>query len=343
MSLCSRLVPLRMLVLAVVVAMAEPVAAASIYVDVVGVVGADPIPAHPAAMAVQKLAIAPHELMIQKAVDAASPSIAMALIDGTLLPSAFALFYDIPPPGARDAVLSFHDLLVSSSQTIGHPVLQLEQVIFGSANPELLYLELPGVIGESSAPGHPGVMALRSFSTDGSSFEVVKPLDAASPAIELAVIQGTLFETARLLLYDSPVPGAAPDGELVFHGVFASSSQPESGGGAVPLERDGFAFVSLTPEPASGALGIAVAGVLAVMRRTDRGMRGSRARRPGLRRNQGADAGPAMRSTSAAASNPSQAFTATRRTALHLPRKDAARDEPRGESENFAVARWLDC
>jgi type VI protein secretion system component Hcp len=248
-------------------------AAASIDLDIPGIAGEDATPGHPNAMAVQTLTIKPNEFSVIKAVDSASPQIQLAVALGTLFATGQLLFYDSAPTSQPDAALQFQNLLASSYQMLNGPGFPQEQDAFSSPTPQLLYLELPGVSGAGTTPGYPGVIPLQSFSTDGSSFSVIKPVDQASVPIQMAVALGTPFAVARLLLYDTLAPSGPPDAILIFQNVLASSSQPEPGGGLVPLERDTFNYLSIaqpTPEPGIDSMGIASLGVLAAAARRRR-------------------------------------------------------------------------
>jgi len=245
--------------------------AASVYLDVAGIAGENGTPGHPDAMVVESLAIAPNQLTIVKPVDSASTGIQAAFGRGTVLTGAGALFYDAAPADPPDAALHFSDLLVSSSQALSGSDEPEEQDVFSALTPDLLYLEIPGVIGDSSTPGHAGVMALRSFSTDGTTFTVVKPVDQASLAIGAAFGAGTVFPSASLLLYDTTSPAGPPDGTLAFERVLVSSSVSEPGGGEIPLEQDTFSFVSIqAPEPSGDALGAASLVVVGLRARSRR-------------------------------------------------------------------------
>jgi hypothetical protein len=245
--------------------------AGSVYLDVAGIAGENGTPGHPDAMIVESLAIAPDQLTIVKPVDSASTAIQAAFGHGAVLTGADALFYDAIPADPPDAALHFSDLLVSSSQTLSGSDQPEEQDVFSAVTPDLLYLEIPGVTGDSSTPGHAGVMALRSFSTDGTSFTVVKPVDQASLEIEAAVVAATVFPSASLLLYDTSSPEGAPGGMLVFERVLVSSSVSVPGGGEIPLEADTFSFVSIqAPEPSADALGAASLVVVGLRARSRR-------------------------------------------------------------------------
>jgi type VI protein secretion system component Hcp len=100
------------------------------------------------------------------------------------------------------------------------------------------------------------VMQIQSFSLTDHEFSILKAVDSASPQIFQAVVQGTHFSTAELLIYDS-APTGSPDATLVFDNLLASSYQIQ--GGNSLQEQDTFDFESLVgpnavPEPTSLAL-----------------------------------------------------------------------------------------
>lgn len=239
-------------------------AAASLRLDLPGVTGEHPTPGHPGAMLVEELTLAPNQLTVVKRIDTASSDLAMAVALGTLFPTAQLLFYDATPGARPDAAIALEALFASAYFFLDDPVTPREQVEFSSATPALLALELPGINGENDLPGHTGTMLLESFSTDGASFTVIKPLDSASPAIQNAVATGTTFPSAQLLVYPVSAPSGPPDAIVRFESVFATSSQLEPGGGE--FERVGFVFAAL-PEPAAQALGAASLAVLAAAAR----------------------------------------------------------------------------
>jgi type VI protein secretion system component Hcp len=110
-----------------------------------------------------------------------------------------------------------------------------------------MYLELPGIVGESSTPGHPSIMQIQSFSFAGNGFSIVKKVDSASPDIFTAVVNQTAFAAANVLFYNS-APSGQPDATLMFQSVLATAYQLQ-GGANTPLEKDGFRFASIVPPP----------------------------------------------------------------------------------------------
>ena len=249
-------VPRIALILATLASIAAPLMrarAAQIYLNLPSISGEDPTPGYPGAMAAQSVTVVPDGFTIVKNVDAASPGIFGAVVAGTPLGTATLLLYNAPPAGPPDATLLLPGALASAYQLLGGGNPATEQDQFSSTAPAAIYLELPGIMGESSLPGHPGVMQLQTFTLAGNALSVVKPVDAASPDILLAVASGTHFSTASVLIYDSLPPLSQPSATLVFHNVLASASQL-FGSGNPPLEQDTFNFASIsqpTPEPAA--------------------------------------------------------------------------------------------
>ncbi len=112
-----------------------------------------------AGTALDSLFVAPAELGATKLVDASSPALPSALVTGTPYASASLLFYDdLLADTQPDAALVLNTAFVSGIQPVALSPNLGETVSFVFLAPTLsLFLELPGVAGESSAPGHSGV------------------------------------------------------------------------------------------------------------------------------------------------------------------------------------------
>jgi len=229
----------------------EPAIAVEMYLNIPSINGEDPTPGYPDAMAASRVTIEPNAFSIIKDLDSASPDLFLAVANGTPLGTAKMLFYNTAPAGSPDAALDFFNTFATSYQVLGGTE---EEVGFNAQNPLQLYLEVPGIPGESNTPGHPSVMQINSWSLYANDFTIVKPLDSASDDLFLANASGTHFPVARLLLYDSLPLGASPDAVIEFEDLLISSSQLSGGPGQ--LEEHTFFFESLSqvPEPASIAL-----------------------------------------------------------------------------------------
>jgi type VI protein secretion system component Hcp len=226
------------------------VGAASLYLYVPSITGENPTPGYPGAMAVQSLTVTPNGFSVVKNVDKASPTIFSDVTTAELLHTTNVLLYNSPPSGPPNATLAFQNVIASSYLVLGGGIT--EQDGFNATTPASMYLELPGVTGESTTPGHPGVMQIDSFFLTGNDFSIIKSVDNASPAIESLILTGTPFSTASVLFYNSP-PSGQPDAILIFQNVLGSSHQ-QSSGGDLSIETDTFNFINVVPEPPSTAL-----------------------------------------------------------------------------------------
>ena len=224
----------------------SPAHAATVFLDIPGITGESSVPGHPAAIEVQSITFFSNGFSIVKPVDKASPQIFAAVSLGTAFMNASALFYNATPAGPPDATYFFQQVITTSVH-LDTGIIPTETVSFVFAPvPISMFLELPGITGEASTSGHPGVMELRSFAIDGQHFSVVRPVDKATPAILSAVAQGSFFSGASILFYDS-TPAGAPSATLVFQQVLATSLRLDNG--IIPLETDGFVFTSLASGP----------------------------------------------------------------------------------------------
>jgi type VI protein secretion system component Hcp len=227
--------------------------AASIFLDIPAIPGENPTPGHPAAIAAQSVTITPGSFSVIKHIDSASPKIQLAVANGTPLATSTLLFYDSAASDRPEAIISFQNVLANSSQLLGgNP--PSEQDSFSSTTPKLIYLQLPGIVGESSTPGHPDLIQIDSLTLSPNDFTITKLVDKASPPIQSAILKGTPFSFAFFLFYDSTIPLSFPDSVLIFQNVLGSSFQLQ--GNNPPLEQDTFNFQSITqiPEPQSSAI-----------------------------------------------------------------------------------------
>jgi type VI protein secretion system component Hcp len=238
---------------------------AAIYLNIPSIAGEDPTPGYPGAIAVNPLDVTPHDFSIKKTVDKATPKIQAAVVGGTPLGTVSALFYNSPPSGPPDAILPFENVL-ASSQAFGPGLTETDG--FAAMTPDSIYLAVSGITGESSTPGHPGLMRIDSLEMSGNTFTVGRPTDSATPQIASAVVLGT-HHTASLLFYNS-APSGPPDSELDFQDVIASSYTPVSSGD-LPRELDGFNFSSISqPTPEPGTIALALIGTASFLVRCAR-------------------------------------------------------------------------
>jgi type VI protein secretion system component Hcp len=214
-----------------------------------------------------------------KLVDATSPALQQAEVTATPFSTTSLLFYDsLTTDTQPDAQLVLHTTLVTSIQPQvvgGNPG---ELVSFSFASPSVsLFLELPGVSGESSAPGHPGVIALDSFTLSGSGFAVHKVVDSTSTALQTAELLAHAYATATLLVYSNVLTQSQPDFELVYQQALVSSIATQSLGQR-PTEDVTFATtgVTVTPEPAQAELALVALGALLATRAARRTRAGAR-------------------------------------------------------------------
>ena len=256
-----RLASCVVLCLAVAAAAGDAAGAVQSYLNIPSIAGVDGVPGYAGAMSIPSLTIAPHTLTVTKALDASSPAIFLATAQGTPTGTVSTLLYNGAPGAQPDAKLDFFSTLISSYQQINGTT---EQFSFNADNPLELYLEVPGIPGESNTPGHANVMQINSFTLTGNNFTIVKLQDSASDDLFLANAQGVQFASARLLLYDALPLGSEPDAVLEFEDLLISSSQgvPDP---VQPLEQHTFSFDTVSqgvPEP--GALAMIGLGMLIV-------------------------------------------------------------------------------
>lgn len=86
------------------------------------------------------------------------------------------------------------------------------------------FIHVPGIAGEESTPGYPGVMTVESLTITPTNLTVIKAIDSASPAIFTAAALGTNLGTVETLLYND-APAGPPDALLPFFDTLVSSYQ----------------------------------------------------------------------------------------------------------------------
>jgi type VI protein secretion system component Hcp len=226
--------------------------AATTYLNIPSIAGEDPVPGFPGAMALRSLTFTPDAFSVIKNVDVASPKLANAVASGTPLHTTSLLLYNATASGPPDITFNFPNTFATAYQIINTtPPTETDTFTSNFAS---LFLEIPGITGESSTPGHPGVIQLDSFTLAGNSFSFTKPVDVTSPHLQTAVILGTTFPAISLLLYNSSSPGSQPDAELLFSNDIASAYQVLNSSASVPDDQTTFNFATVTPEPAAALL-----------------------------------------------------------------------------------------
>jgi type VI protein secretion system component Hcp len=228
------------------------VSAQSIYLDIPTIAGEGATPGYPNDFHALSLSFAPPSLSIVNYVDTSTPSLQLAVADATNLGTVNALLYNSSTPtGPPDAIVPFGNCIATSLVIgAGGPPVP-ETLTINAIDPQVVYLELPGITGPANTPGNPGVIPIDSFSISGDTLTIDKLVDSSSAAIGLAVASGTQFD-ASLLFYDSLSPSGPPDTMVTFDHSLASSHTVMSGGDE-PTEQDTFNFVSVSqpvPEPA---------------------------------------------------------------------------------------------
>ena len=124
------------------------------------------------------------------------------------------------------------------------------------------------MIGDTSAPGHAGVIALDSVSLSGNGFSAGKPLHSASLPLATAELLGTPYATASILFYSNILSETQPDFALVYQSVLVSGITT-SGAQEHPTESVSFVGAGVTvshpvPEPAASTALLSAALVGAV-------------------------------------------------------------------------------
>ena len=258
---------LRLLVVALVLSIHGPAhAALSIFVDLPGVNGESNAPGRPDVTALDSLSIAPGKFDATKLVDSTSPGLASAALSGTPYSSASLLFYDDLLSDAQpDAALVLNTAYVTGIQSVTLGSNPGEIASFSFASPSLsMFLELPGVAGEGSAPGHSGVIQVESIALHANGFSIVKLVDSTSTALMTAALSGTPYATASLLFYENILSESKPDFAVVYENALVSGFAVDSSQNVLK-EDVSFASegVHIVPEPGVVALLAAeLAGVI---------------------------------------------------------------------------------
>ena len=108
-----------------------------IYLEIPGIIGASGTPGHPNIMLVRSFTLTGNEFSITKAVDSASPQIALAVASGTPFPAANLLFYNALVPGSQpDETLVFHDVFATSHQIAANGGSEEDVFSYQSVTPE---------------------------------------------------------------------------------------------------------------------------------------------------------------------------------------------------------------
>jgi type VI protein secretion system component Hcp len=213
------------------------------------------------AIDVHSFTLANGALVDTHVIDSSAPQLAAAETSSILIPNGTIGLYDDPNTATHpDAQLPLHDILVSSIQPTTIGPQSAETVTYQFLSPTLaLYLELPGISGESSAPGAPNVIAIDSLTITGNSFSVHKAIDSTSPALQSALLGAHDFVTASLLFYSSISTETKPDFSIVFaHALISNIAS--NGVSEQPTETVSFdATGSAVPEPSGLAWGPALA------------------------------------------------------------------------------------
>jgi hypothetical protein len=243
----------------------------STYLGLSGLDGNSDAPGRPDVIGLDSFGFGASTLGVAKLSDSTTLELAMAKLSGTPYTTATLFFYDSEETDSQpDAELVMNAAVVTSLQQV-----QLccgtrlgEWVTFSFASPSLaLFLELPGIAGESSAPGHPDVIALDWISlTSDSSFHVGRHVDSTSFALESARLGGTQFPSARLLVYSDLGPQSQPDFSLVYANTLVSVIVDESTEDTL-LEAVFFSVGGvIVPEPSATLLLAAALAALGVSR-----------------------------------------------------------------------------
>lgn len=125
----------------------------------------------------------------------------------------------------------------------------------------LISLELPGIEGEAGPPAPAGSIALESFALGADSLTAIKALDASSPELLRATIEGILFATARLEVFDTEVVPTKPIETYLFGDVLITAFASIPSPGPVPYEQLTLAFSTVVPD-AAGCILVLTGGLV---------------------------------------------------------------------------------
>ncbi len=245
-----------------------PAVAVLAYINIPSIAGENPTPGYPGAIAVSSVTITPEQVSITKTTDSASASLFLAVANGTLLGTTNLLLYNTAPVGAPDATLDFFNTLATAYQSVGGDT---EEVSFNANNPVELFLEVPGIPGESNTPGYSNILQIESITLTNNEFTIIKLSDSATDDLFLANATGEFFPVVRLLLYDSLPLDGPPDATIEFQDLLISASQvlvdPVQ-----PRDQHSFNFQTLSPsipEPAT-TYALVLAATAMIARRSRR-------------------------------------------------------------------------
>ncbi|MFI5315194.1 MAG: hypothetical protein ACHQ6T_05815 [Myxococcota bacterium] len=238
----------------------------SSYMKLEGVAGESTPPSLTNAIAIDPLLLDPNGFSITKRIDSTSLALSTAEVTANPFSSATLYFYDdVLTDSQPDASLVLHTALISSITPVTLGSDPGERVAFATLSPTLsLFLELSGLSGESSAPGHPGVIAVDSILLSGNGFSVLKTVDSTSSALLLAAISANPFASATLLVYQNVLSETKPDLEFIFQRALVSSVSSAPSSGEILKENAAFVAQGVTVVPEPTGLSTLAAGLVAV-------------------------------------------------------------------------------
>ena len=236
------------------------------YLKLDGVTGESQPPGLADATLVRSLTLGSHTFSETQIVDSTSSSLQLALLQGSSMAGEIAFYKQPITTSEPYEKILFHDIILSSIQTGTFNSQPSENVSFQFASPATyLYLALPGTNGSGSPPGRPGVIPIDSLTITDNVFSVHRAVDATSPSLAAAFLNGSAFSSASLLVYTDITAQTQPDFSIVFDQALISSIVGDSSG-QIPGETISFAATdaNVVPEPTGAALGAlgALAGLV---------------------------------------------------------------------------------